>query len=431
MHHRLVAMMLAVLALVLYGLWAPGLPLVSSRLLRAISVYYLLGYVGRGLYLVLVDPIPRFGTFIADDLLRRPTYFDGLRGIAPIAIIGLSAVFVGYVAVSKRLPALPASTSFIGWRQATLVLAMLGWAARLAAAGSGSLRPEGLMGRVAVAPTMAVGLLIFVAQWRRRRALAFVLVTLVAGEVLWSIVSATKTPLMATAAFVYLDPTRRRVSWRVVAAGSCALLLGFGLIQPSKTELASADYGGHPALVPVGRVLARFDLLRSLTVAADGGPGSYMAGGEFAQRLASATIPDAIMGRGGTPSGVLWGQRMNGSTSGVSLADGPTAEGYAVAGPTGAIAFGLVIGAVAAWVARVLVVRRSIVLTSIAAYLIGSNAMLERGLLGIVEAAASGVQLALVAALALVIVRRALRTKRSPAEPRFVRSDSVVPRPVA
>lgn len=403
---------LAVVALCAVGLVAPRLDTVPKRVLRIITLYYTLSYIGRGAYLLTYDPDPGRGTFVADALLLQPTYADSLARLAPLAACGLASVFVGYFAASSRSAQVRAPRSRVrGWRATAIGTAALVWPVRVVTALAGVTRPTGITGRLAVVPGIMLGILVICTDWRRNRVSRVAVVLLAAGEVYWSFHTDTKTPMLAAAAFFYIDPNRRRLTWQTAAGGAFAFILAFGVLQSGKTDLHPSDHADSAALAPAGRVLVRFDLLRALTVAEERGVDSYMPASEFVGRAADTWLPTSVGGGSDKSSGVLWGERINGSTSGTSLSDGPTAEGYVMAGVLGTIGWGVAVGALTAVVARAVARGRSYLLVLMAMSMIASNAVFERGLLGLNEAASNAFQIAIVAAIPYLIVRAALVTQ--------------------
>lgn len=405
---------IVVLGLLALTLLAPGLEIIPRRLLRVIGVYLGIAYVGRGVFLLILDPLPGPGTFVADQLLRVPTYYEGLQRLAPIAAWGIGSMLLGYYLVARFLrsqdlaPARPWPETRV--RQTALIVALVGTLIRVIALLLGDSERTGLTGRLAILPTVALALMIVGTDWRRIPHGRWLVATMLVGEALWSITTETKTPILAAAAFLYLDPRRRKLSWVSWLAVAFAATIAFGVVQPNKTPIATADYGGHSELLPVGRVLVRFDLLRALTVAESAGPGSYMDGDEALERSVAAWLPQSFFGTEKTPSAVLWGERMNGSTSGAHVADGPIAEGYALFGMSGAIVWSLAAGGIGAAVASIIQRPRRYTVLVLAVFLVASNALFERGLLGLNERLAIGAQVVALAAGPYYVLRLSKRS---------------------
>jgi MFS family permease len=192
---------------------------------------------------------------------------------------------------------------------------------------------------------------------------------------------------------------------RTVATVVAALLVAFAVIQPSKTGVGYGEYNGNTSLVLPARILGRLDMVGGLTDAAAAGPNSYMSVSEFAHRLLTTWTPQSLTGDQKVNSGILWGQRMEGLSSNVYLAEGPTAEGYAIDGVWGVIAWNAVLGAAAAVTASALQRKRRFFLCMCATALLASNALFERGILGLNEALSASVQLALVGVFLVLLVR--------------------------
>jgi hypothetical protein len=377
------------------------LELVPQRLLRALIAYYTVSYLGRGLYLLLVNPTPGFGTTIADVRLLVPNYQSGLDDLATLALPGLVVLLGSYYGASRILSRiaplrLDHAERVTSWFAAAMMVLMLGWLVRVYLLATADVGATGLLGRMATVPLAAVGLIIVCTDWRKAGYLRLIVLVALLGEALWGFKVASKDPVLAAALFLYIDPRRRPISWPVTAAAVAAVAAAFVIIEPAKVTLAPADYAYNTALFVPATIVARFDLLHSLTDAFVLPPGTYMQVPEFFSRIFGAWVPSTLGVADKVPSGVLWGIRMAGATSGVSLADGPTAEGYGIAGMAGVVLWNVVIGTAAALTAAIL--RRSAFLPlSIAAiYVLSSNSLFERGILGLNEAISDGFQVALV-----------------------------------
>jgi len=406
---------LALVGLLAVMLAAPALGRVPGRVLRVMGIYLAIAYAGRAVFLLAFDPRPGPGTFIADGLLRTPTYQAGLAQLAPIATLGVAGILAGFYAVAlgpRR--AQSRSTPRRGWRQSGAAIALCGWPVRAMTLVLESDRQEGLLGRLSVLPTVAAGLVILGTNWRATGKGRHLVLLLALGEAVWSVSADTKTPILVVAAFLFLDPNRKRITWRTGLAVTAAALLAFVVIQPTKTDIASSDHGGVSALAPIGRVLVRFDLLRALTVAERAGAGSYMGTSEISDRALGAWLPDSIVETNESPSAVAWGERMNGSESGAYLAEGPIAEGFALFGMAGALLWSLVAGAVAALVAMAIRQPRNYGTFILAVSLVASNAIFERGLLGVNENIAVGIQVVVLALVPYILIRRTLTPEPAP-----------------
>jgi hypothetical protein len=386
--------------------------MLPRRLLRAAVAYYFIGYVVLGIYLVIVNPTPGFGTAIADPRLLQPDFLGGLGIIAPEILLGL-VCFLGVAYFASRLLMRSGRMTVRAsprpmWGAAAAVCLALGWLVRLyliSTSSTGGLAFTGIEGRISTLPTAALGLLIVCTNWRDVPWQRLLVVAAAAAELFWSVKVGSKTPLLATALFFYLDPGRKRISWQVAAVSCVGLLVAFVVIQPAKTDTAYGDYNGNQSLIVPVRILSRFDGLRGITDAVELGPGSYMRGTEFASQLALAWTPQSITGGQKTTSGVLWGLRMEGATSGVSLAEGATAEGYAVFGVLGVVVWNALLGAVIAMLGFSVQQRRSFGICLLATGLIASNAIFERGILGLNEGLSAAVQLAILGLVMLLLVR--------------------------
>ena len=151
-------------------------------------------------------------------------------------------------------------------------------------------------------------------------------------------------------------------------------------------------------------ILARFDLFRPNVDAFFSGPHSYFSLGEVVTRLWQNLIPQQLLGRKLEPAGMAWGsmirpQGLGDARTFVSLAEGPIAEGWVLAG-WGGILLEIATLALAIIAIARLYERRTLFATAFAVAMTGSSPYLfERGLLGISEGIGKSLQIALIVSL--------------------------------
>lgn len=400
------------IAVIGFGLWAPGLSLLLRRLTRAFSFYMGIAFVGRPLYVLLAHPTRASGTELVEPLLSTSTYWQGIQTVSRLALLGLIAFFlcvylVGFVTRRGWYP-IPRHASADLTPYWSIWVAC--WLCRLAVR-SGLLPATSTLGLVAerLLPlaTALLGVLILTVDWRAVSGGRRAVLTIALGEILWSYLDTSKTPLLASLLFFYVDPGRGRISLRLFWASLVGLGTAFLLIQGVKPGQAGHASTGLSLWQQVTvSVLTRLDAVHAIAVAHMAGPGSYLSYGSVASRLATGWIPQQLLGIKRLGAGEMWAQVMNHSLPGVSLAQGPVAEGYAVAGLAGVVLWSVLSALAFTGAAWTLASVRSLLPNIFGAYIIASAALFEQGAIGLVDVIGSALQSCVICGVVIVLVQR-------------------------
>jgi hypothetical protein len=411
---------LCLIIVIAFGVWSPGLSLVLRRLTRAFALYMGVAFIGRPLYLLLVHPAQGYGARLADPRLLTPTYWNGIQTVSRLALVGLIACGVTVYAIAYATRG--------RWRRVGLrstvglapfwLIWMMCWLCRMAIRfGFVPINSStGLVaGRFLPAATALLGVLVMTTDWRRTASGRRAVLIFALGELLWSFLDASKTPLLASLLFFYLDPERGRISVRLFVASAVSLLTAFTLVQGLKPGQAGQMYSGISVWQRgVISLLARLDALHAVAVAQAAGPGSYLSHSAVASRLLTGWIPQQLLGISRIGAGEMWAQLMNHSPPGVSLAQGPIAEGYAVAGFAGVVLWSIFSATALIASAWVITTQRRLVTTFFASYVIASAALFEQGAIGLVDIVGSAIQISLVCwILATLVETRDKRRRRA------------------
>lgn len=385
--------------------------------------YWSVSYVLRPTILLTVKPAPSLGDSIADPRLAFDAYTASLSAVLSIVQLGLIVYLVvllltrlifRFRGAPTSVPMGMPSNGLIG----TLIVSwILGWGARLAVVAGGDSTILELLEYLAVAGGFGLLLLSPVKTGRSRALIA----TVAATEVLWGVISASKTPLMAAALALMLrvllsDHGRKRLR---VTFLLCATVVMFPLIQALKVDAqASSEISranaAYPLLIqPLLTLVRRFDLLSAATDAMYIGQGNWLSASEFWSRAFTNFIPTPLLPGVKTFAGQAWADEVRSFSTGalgngVSLADGFIAEGWALAGVWGIILESVVLVATlffAAWAVR----RSAPALVALGACLLSYPVLFERGILGIFTVAGKSLQAALIIWLIGLLVAEAAR----------------------
>jgi hypothetical protein len=392
--------------LVLFGIWAPGLPPFPRRLLRAASVYTTISFIARSVDLLWTDPVPAVNNAIADPLLLAPTYSDGIAAVSQLLWLGecvfVAAIYALTYPLRNRFtgasPTPPSSVSGFA------TIYAVSWLCRLAdlAHIAGATGPGVLLLRLAYVGTALLLVLVVANDWRASRSGRQLVYVMLVGEIAWSAASASKTPLIASVLALYLDLYRPRWSLRYAVGGLTSVVVAFGVIEKLKHDYAGST--GLSVSTVIGNLLTRFDMLHALAVAKLDGPGSYMRWQSAASQLLTDLLPQQILGITRTNDGQNWATVMEQVSWTVSVATGPVAEGYAVAGVAGIIASEVLTGAAVVGIAAMLLARRSFLASLFGAYVLASAAPFEQGPLGLSQTCGAALQACFVVGLLTAVL---------------------------
>lgn|GEM_PF-4616824 len=402
---RAIIDVIGVTAACLIFIVAPGLPQWLVRFSRAFGVYAALGLPVRATILLLANPEPRFGDKLPVVSLSYPSYQANLGAVLPLAILGLSSFYLAMYAIGRiamREPSRTADTRISNGAYLTLYL--VGWIARLTYY-MGALGSSGLLAHFMVLPTVTLGVLVLSTDWRADAKIRNLVGFGLALELAYAFIATSKTPVLAVLLILYLDPRRDRIRLKQTLLAAVAIFLAFGVVQSLKVQDRTGQVRRGAAADLAVDLESRVDVLVALGGVHELGPGQYLPPDEVVSRGISDLAPSALLGGGKTLSGVTWGQRVYGSETGASYAEGLTPEGYGTLGTTGVALWNL-IGGVAAALSCAALRCGSVALKGAAASIIFSAAIFERGLLGLAEACGVAVQLALVIQAAVVLSRR-------------------------
>jgi hypothetical protein len=395
----------------MFALWAPRLPLTTKRVVRALGVYMLLAFGLRPLYLIIAQPQAAYNEPLANPMLLAPTYWAGVTTCAGLVLLGfagtLAVVYAGASLARGRKPRAvnePRDVLPILW-----IIWLLAWLSRLLLLSHLVTLGAGLglvAGRMLSVGVVALGIAILTTDWRHNRNMRQFVIAAVLGEIAWSALDASKTPLLAAMLFFYVDPRRPRLSVRLFSGITVGVIGAFTLIQQLKQTYSGAAESLKPLwLRATDTILLRFDMLNAVALARHAGSGSYMSWSKAIQRMLVDWIPQQLVGVSRLSDGQNWAIVMQHTYSGVALATGPAAEGYAIGGMLGIVVFGALSGAALVLCAALLDRGSGLALGSVVVYVIASGALFEQGALGIIDTVSGGLQVCVVVVAVSMLIR--------------------------
>jgi hypothetical protein len=443
---EIVAIACALVTLAVAAAWVHS---VARVFIIAQAAFWSLSYVARPVVLLVVQPEPHYGDNVPDPRLAELGYDRGIALVLHHVVFGLwvyAILVVGYAIWSRRHPvqgppAMSANPDFVPALATIYVIGLLG---RGASYATGSIGHAGdvdsanpILNFVSILATVAaLGLIIFIRPTRPRTT-ALLIGALLAGELMWTVVVESKTPILGAALavavrFAILGWTKAKVvgvlAIAVLGIGGFGWLQSFKTTEGGKAEAAMTS-SAYPASVrPFLSILRRFDLLEAATDAYYHGTGYWPTPAEEFRHAALSLIPTQLLGAPKFQSGTAWASDIRGASVDmtrvqVSLAEGNVNEGYVVGGYPGiVVSVGFTFVLLLAW-AKALHSRYFPVVV-LALALTGASSLFERGILGSMEALGKFLQAAVLATLIYLAVKEYRRRAkplapkpRAPAQP--------------
>lgn len=416
------------LILVLLAFSARPLPAVARVIIWGQVVYWSISYVIRPIVLLIFKPNPLARDGISDPRLVYGGYEHGVEEISEVVLYGLAVYLVIIFIIStyfSRRRQIDRSAPLLRSQATTqlfILLLIIGWFFR--AASSLGLQNSLVHTFLLLGVVGSGGLIALRAQnplLRDKVTLALAL----SSEAVWTVLSASKTPLIASLIFLLIrfwdaGWTRGRIA-SAVAAGAI-VVAGFASFQEYKLGMSSTTSPPafseefYPswtfALLPI---VQRFDLFSAVTDARLAGPGAWFSFEVFLGHFFGAFVPDVVSGESIT-AGNLWNTEIRASSlsgaqlSEVSLAEGFIAEGYAIGGywgvSLGALWIAIIVMLVCKMIASPYIFARSLALI-----LLGFPVLFERGILGGVETMSKGIQVSIVVYMLWILVLSSSRSR--------------------
>lgn len=395
---------------------APGLPDLAKRICRVYGFYFSIAFVLRGALLAWLEPDPIQGSSFALSSLAHAGYSRGLGEVMPFAMASAFGFFVALLATSRFLR--PGQLRFGLTTSTSAMVFGIGVAARVAGllfADDATLARMGGVGQAICAAVLAGTVL--GTDWRRTG--VRLVVAMGFAEVLLSILSASKTPVLTLLLLLYLDPHRGRVTIRAFLLGVGVVVGAFTFLQRLKPN-ANQIEGENILAQAFFSIIGRLDGLYALAGAWQLGAGQYNPSGGMAGAALRAVTPGWLQSSTKELAGGLWGINVYGVHNGVSYAEGLAGEGLAIGGVWGPLIWGLCAGVILAS-ALLLASSGNLGFQLAGLAFVASTVVYERGLLGQIEQIGSVVQAALATSVCLLVLgaARANRPVESRLEPHF------------
>ncbi|GAA2749701.1 hypothetical protein [Amnibacterium kyonggiense] len=382
---------------------------VSRILIYVVATYFALSYVARPLYLTTF--MPEFGQPLYDPRLFATGYAASLNSAGWIVLVGLVSFLVGLIActhIARRIhrsTELPLRNEPVAHGVYSVLLA-IAWAGRLVTliAGPSSLSVVAAVGLFAPALWMLTS--------RLRTRLDFAALILVAlGEVAWSGIDASKTPILTflAAAIMRFSVShgikRLAVALPVVVAFTVAT---FAAIQPLKGIDTTSNIlaQNSSALQAVSAtVLQRTDTLTTVIDAMYFPNRPWLSLGDYLNSMITGFLPTGLH----QSVGLLWTTAVKTASfaqqfQGVYIATGTTAEGYAQLGMPGVVIENFILAIIVLALGLGLNSRRIWLVCFCSAFAFDAS-LYEGGLLQIAEVGSGAIQTTLIVIVLSMLIK--------------------------
>ncbi|MFL0359130.1 hypothetical protein [Curtobacterium flaccumfaciens] len=364
-----------------------------SVLLVAQAIFWGLAYVARPTYLLIARPSTT--DELADSRMMGAGYAEALMSVLSLVCLGQLVFTVAVVLTLALLPQHRTFTVVTEDEPRALVYAAftfwcIGWFFRLPVA-------EEFEAVASIARSFAPigsGMLILLVRDRRNSAFPLVLLPILLGELVTALSDGSKTALIVPALALVLRWNRRGVPHlkrRLALLGSL-VIIGFLIIQPLKgidtAERIEAVNPGTLGKIQAQSValIERFDGATAVQDALAHGSANWLSAHALLSRSVSYLIPglseDVTLGQ-------RWTREVRTSSiphqyQDVSLAAGPTAEGYALGGWPGVLLENGLMGIATVLLGLAISSRRPYLLL-VACVFVFSTALFELGILGMIQ----------------------------------------------
>lgn len=391
----------------------PGLLGTVRRLIRIYGCYFLVAFVMRSTLLAILEPVPQENSSFAISELAYRGYDDSLNALLPYVCTASLALYASAFVGQRLFLRSPVELKFSVLPSVAAAVYVSGVLLR---AGAVILPDSALFARMgSLGQGISAGILaafILGTDWRKsapRLALA-----LCALECLTSFPLVSKTPLLTVLLLLYLDPRRPKLHVRTISMAFLAIVFAFTGLQALKPQ-ANAIQGDNWLEMTFFSLTGRLDGLYAMSEAWASGPASYIPERGVLRAVANGLVPGWLQDGDKLLAGRLWGINIYGADTGVSYAEGLSAEGYVMLGDWGPAIWGVLGGLVFAAVGWA-IQSGNRYLQLVAFSLLASTVMFERGILGQIEQLGSVLQSSVVAIVGLVVFQNIQKSRRQSTE---------------
>jgi hypothetical protein len=374
--------------------------------------FWAISFVGRPLVLLGIQPSPKLDDSLADPRLAALGYDSSIAFVLQPVLFGIIFYTLVLWAVRRKANTwLSISKAFEDTShtdRSWLFLALfVGWVSRLIwfSNEKGTFFSSVSETFSWIAIVAIAGLLRIYLKKPQERLIPIAL--LGAGELLWSFLFSSKTPVIGFAILCIVLMSAEgwsRRTFRFATGLGIASLASFPVIQALKfsevtDKIAAADSTYPLIMQPLMPFLRRFDLLSAVTDATFFNSSKWLSYQEYLQNALLNLVPQQLIGASKLGSGSSWAINVRSASIGsqsydVSLAEGFIGEGYLLGGIIG-VAVVSVLLVLCLILISTQIKSRNTFSFAIAAIGLSFPVLFERGFLGFTEVFGKSLQVAI------------------------------------
>jgi hypothetical protein len=328
----------------------------ARSIIQVQAVFWFLAFVYRPIYLLVEQPTSP--VYLGDTRLVSLGYPETLIPVLAIVALGqfafLATLFVFRKLISKPQNMEDSPTHAVNSEVLSAGFAIWAGGTILYLIGSAGYLPNSPI--FFLAACSGAGILITFHQKSQTFKSKLVLPFVVVSCALLGVVSASKAPVLAAllALLMRAVSAGAKLGLKKITGYTVATIGTFLILQPLKgiNTFSLVSQGSTSILTLLEStqiaILERFDGMIAVIDAYVAGQGSWLSARDYTVRFIEMALPRSFFGLGTTSPGELWALEVRAQSNpiqkGVSLAVGPSADGFLVLGWAGVIMFNIALG---------------------------------------------------------------------------------------
>lgn len=394
----------------------------ARAIIQVQAVFWFLAFVCRPAYLLLNQPISPL--YLGDTRLVSLGYQEALVPVLAIVAVGQISFLVTLVCIRKWIIQLkhPLASSARAVNLEVLSGAFVLWIGGTLLYLIGSAGYLGNSPLYFLGACSGAGILIVFYQKTASRKTTLVLPLVLTSCVVMGVVSASKAPVLAAvlALLMRAISSGSKLGFKQISTYVLGTLGTFLIFQPLKGiytfSLVSGGSTSIRTLLESAQIsiLERFDGAIAVVDAYVVGQSNWLSPSQYAARFLEMSVPRSLFGLGVTSPGELWALEVRAQSNpiqkGVSLAVGPSADGYLILGWLGVILFNAALALFVVYSCRNFESNKPLKVIFFSVWIFGPQ-FFEQSLLGIATGVSRSAIICFVCWIWILLRRSWLRTQ--------------------
>lgn len=329
---------------------------IARAIIQAQAVFWFLAFIYRPLYLLINQPTNPI--YLGDIRLVSLGYEEVLTPVLSIIAVGQLVFLATLLMLRSRISTAktPLEETKTGLKSEVVSAGFFTWIVGFALYLASFVLSSASSPIFFLAACSGAGILLVFYQRNPRPISALVMPLVFVTCVVLGIISASKAPVLAALLAIFIRSLRAnssKLNSRKFFAYVAGTLGTFLVIQPIKgintfflVSEGSTDIGKLISSTQIS-ILERFDGAIAVVDAYVAGQGSWLSISGYLNRMLQMSLPRSLFGLGTDSPGQLWALEVRAQSNpiqrGVSLAVGPSADGYIILGWIGVILFNVLL----------------------------------------------------------------------------------------